>query len=308
LQAKNTPEGAPMLDPRFSGVARFRPRRAEAAPIRANYRLFHAPPALHSMKSTFRIFFILAALGASAASGVAAAQDARKIRIGVEGAYPPFSQIGTDGKLKGFDIDIANALCEQMKAQCTLVQQDFDGMIPSLQAKKIDAVVASMSITEDRQKVVDFSDKYYRTPARFVARRNANLNVSPAGLKGKRIGVQRTTIHDKFATETFKESEIVRYTKQDDVFLDLAAGRLDGALLDWIAASEGFLKTPAGKEFTFAGPVYIDFKYFGVGAGIAVRKGDALKDQLNAAIKAIRANGTYKKIQDKYFDFDVYGT
>ncbi len=256
------------------------------------------------MKKT--LFFALSSLLITAFA--ASAQDARKIKIGVEGGYPPFSMVGTDGKLKGFDIDITYALCEQMKAQCTLVQQEFDGLIPSLQSKKIDAVIASMSITEERQKVVDFSDKYYRTPARFVAKKNSGLVVTAAGLKGKRIGVQRTTTHDRFATDTFKESEIVRYAKQDDVFLDLTAGRLDGAVLDWMAASEGFLKSPSGKDYSFQGPIYIDFKYFGVGAGIAVRKGDtALRNDFNAAIKAIRANGTYKKIQDKYFDFDVYG-
>lgn len=254
----------------------------------------------------FSLLVLSLLLGASLS---AAAEEGRKIRIGVEGAYPPFSQVGTDGKLTGFDIDITNALCVQMKAQCTMVTTDFDGLIPSLQARKIDAAIASMSITEERQKVVDFTDKYYRTPARFVAKKGATLNVSPAGLKGKRIGVQRSTTHDRFATDTFKDSEIVRYAKQDDVYLDLSAGRLDGALLDWIAASEGFLKSPAGKDFAFQGPIFIDFKYFGVGAGIALRKGDtALKNDFNAAIKAIRANGTYKKIQDKYFDFDVYGT
>ena len=257
------------------------------------------------MKKTL-VFTLIAMLTSAFA---ASAQEAKKIKIGVEGAYPPFSMIGTDGKLKGFDIDITNALCEQMKAQCTLVQQEFDGLIPSLQSKKIDAVIASMSITEERQKVVDFSEKYYRTPARFVAKKNSGLAVTAAGLKGKRIGVQRTTTHDRFATDTFKESEIVRYAKQDDVFLDLTAGRLDGALLDWMAASEGFLKSPAGKDYSFQGPIYIDFKYFGVGAGIAIRKGEtALRNDFNAAIKAIRANGTYKKIQDKYFDFDVFGS
>lgn len=254
-----------------------------------------------------RLFLVILSLSAIALSHAAAAQEGRKLRIGVEGAYPPFSQLGTDGKLKGFDIDIANALCEQMKAQCTFVQQDFDGMIPSLQARKIDAVVASMSITEERQRVVDFSDKYYRTPARIVVKKGSALAITPEGLKGKRIGVQRTTIHDRFATDTFKQSEIVRYTKQDDVYLDLAAGRVDAALLDLFAASEGFLKSPAGKDFAFAGPTYADMKYFGAGAGIAVRKGDALRESLNAAIKAIRANGTYKKIQDRYFDFDIYG-
>jgi arginine/ornithine transport system substrate-binding protein len=256
------------------------------------------------MKTMLKLMCIAVAFGVATAGA-----QAKKIRIGVEGAYPPFSQIDTDGKLKGFDIDIANALCAEMKAECVLVQQDFDGMIPGLISRKIDAVIASMSITEERKRSVDFSDKYYQTPARFVAKIDAKLDPSPAGMKGKRIGVQRTTIHDRFATATFKQSEMVRYTKQDDAFLDLSSGRLDAALVDLIAASTGFLKTPQGKGFAFTGPVYDDPKYFGVGAGVAVRKGDnELRTRLNAAIKAIRDNGTYKKIQDKYFDFDVYGS
>ena len=118
--------------------------------------------------------------------------DSKKLRIGVEGAYPPFSQMGADGKLVGFDIDIANAICKEMKADCTLVTQDFDGMIPGLLAKKIDAVIASMSITEERKRSVDFSEKYYQTPGRFVAKADSKLEVTAEGLKGKRIGVQRT--------------------------------------------------------------------------------------------------------------------
>ena len=236
------------------------------------------------------------------------AADPSTLRVGVEGAYPPFSSVGPDGKLKGFDIDIAEALCAEMKAKCTLVQQDFDGMIPSLNARKFDMVVASMSITPERQKVADFSDKYYSTPARFVAKAGSPLDVSAKGLAGKKIGVQRSTIHDRFATDTFKQSKIVRYTKQDEVFLDLVSGRIDGTLLDSVAADVGFLKTAAGKAFGFVGPLFTDPTYFGVGAGIALRKGDtALRDRLNGAIKAIRASGVYKKIQDRYFDFDVYG-
>ena len=241
------------------------------------------------------------------AAGVSA-QDGKKIKIGVEGAYPPFSELGSDGKIKGFDIDIANALCAQIKAQCTLVQQEFDGMIPSLQAKKIDAIIASMSITDERRKLVDFSDKYYHTPARFVAAKNAALSATAAGMKGKRIGVQRTTIYDRFATDTFKESEIVRNTKQDDVFLDLTSGRVDAVLVDQVAASQGFLTSPAAKEFSFFGPVYIEPKYFGYGVGIGLRKADtALRNEFNEAIKTIRGNGVYKKINDKYFSFDIYG-
>ena len=239
----------------------------------------------------------------------AQAQGNTKLRIGVEGAYPPFSEIGTDGKLKGFDIDIAMALCAKMKVDCTLVQAEFDAMIPALRAKKFDAIVASMSITPERKKSVDFSVKYYQTPARFVARAGTKLDISPAGLKGKKIGVQRATTHDRFASATFKASEIVRYSKQDEVFLDLASGRLDGTLLDSVAADVGFLKTPAGKGYAFIGPVYADPAFFGDGAGIAVRKGDdALRKKLDEAIAAIRADGSFKQIQDRYFAFDIYGS
>ena len=239
---------------------------------------------------------------------LAAAQAPAVLKIGVEGAYPPFSEIGTDGKLKGFDIDIANAMCERLKMTCTLVQAEFDAMIPALRAKKFDAIVASMSITPERKKSVDFSDKYYQTPARVIARADSKLEVTPAGLKGKKIGVQRTTIHDRFATTTFKGAQIVRYAKQDEVFLELASGRVDATLMDSVAADVGFLKTPAGKGYAFVGPVYTDPAFFGEGAGIAVRQGDtALRDKLNAALAAMLADGSYKKLAAKYFDFDVYG-
>ncbi len=248
-------------------------------------------------------FFVAAACMAQLAWA-----QSNTLRVGVEGAYPPFSEIGTDGKLKGFDIDIANAVCERLKQSCTLVQAEFDALIPALRAKKFDAIVASMSITPERKKSVDFSDKYYQTPARMVARADAKLDVSAAGLKGKKIGVQRTTIHDRFATTTFKQSEIVRYAKQDEVFLDMASGRVDATLVDAVAADVGFLKTPAGKGYAFIGPVYTDPAFFGEGAGIAVRLGDkALRDKINAALAAMLADGSYKKMAAKYFDFDVYG-
>ena len=239
---------------------------------------------------------------------VAATAEPAKIRIGVEGAYPPFSEVGSDGKLKGFDIDIAMALCAQMKAECTLVAQEWDGIIPALQARKFDAIIASMAITEERLKVVNFTAKYYNTPSRLVAKADARLQASAAGLKGKRIGVQRSTVQDRFVTATFNQSEIVRYAKADEVYLDLAAGRVDVVFSDTLAVDFGFLKTPQGKGFAFFGPSHDDPKFFGSGSGIAVRKADvALQAKFNAAIPAIRANGVYKKINDKYFDHDVYG-
>ncbi|MCD2338916.1 ABC transporter substrate-binding protein [Ideonella azotifigens] len=256
---------------------------------------------------------LTAALGATlgiftSTAALAQAPDWKKVRIGVEGAYPPFSEVGTDGKLKGFDIDMALALCAEMKAECTLVQQEWDGMIPALQAKKFDAIIASMAITEERKKAVAFTNKYYNTPARFVGKGSATTDVSPAGLKGKKIGVQRTTIHDRYVTAFYKDSEIVRYAKQDEVYLDMAAGRIDATLGDSVAEDGGFLKRPIGKGFAFIGPAIEDTKFFGDGSGIAIRKADTtLVDKFNAAIVSLRASGGYKKIQDKYFDFDVFG-
>lgn len=247
-------------------------------------------------------------LALAAGPGHAQAPDWKKIRIGVEGAYPPFSEVGTDGKLKGFDIDIAMALCAEMKAECTLVQQEWDGIIPALQSRKFDAIVASMAITEERLKVVNFTNKYYNTPSRLVGKTGTTLQPTAEGLKGKRIGVQRSTIQDRFVTATFTGSEIVRYAKADEVYLDLAAGRVDVVFSDVLAVDGGFLKKPQGKGFSFFGPAFDDPKFFGTGSGIAVRKADtALQQKFNAAIAAIRANGTYKKLNDKYFDFDVYG-
>lgn len=249
-----------------------------------------------------------AALLLTAPPALAQAPGWAKVRIGVEGAYPPFSSVAPGGKLVGFDIDMAMALCAQMKAQCTLVQQDWDGMIPSLQARKFDAIIASMAITEERLKQVNFTHKYYNTPARLVGKPGSIKGIDAAALKGKKIGVQRSTIHDRYASAIYKDSQIVRYAKQDDLWLDLVSGRVDLVLADSVAADFGFLKKPMGKGFAFVGTPVDDPKYFGTGTGIAVRKADtALMGKFNAAIAAIRANGVYKQIQDKYFSYDVYG-
>ena len=231
-----------------------------------------------------------------------------KIRVGVEGAYPPFSEVTPDGTLKGFDIDIAMALCEEIGAECVLVPQDWDGIIPALLARKYDAIIASMSITEERKKKVAFSEKYYNTPAKFARKKGSGITISKAGLKGKTVGVQRATTHDNFITGEFGDSvEIKRYGTQDEAYLDAIAGRVDLLLADSIAMDDGFLKTDKGKGWEFVGPGYSDPKYFGVGAGIAVRKSDGeLAKLFSLAIKVIRSNGVYHMINGKYFAFDVY--
>ena len=243
------------------------------------------------------------------AASAVSAKDWKKVRIGVEGAYPPFSYVTPGGELAGFDIDIAKALGEAMGAEVTLVPQDWDGIIPALLAKKYDAIIASMSITEERKKKVAFSNKYYQTPAKFVAKKGAVGEFSRDAIKGKKVGVQRATIHDRYLTDNYgKDVEIKRYGTQDEAYLDLTAGRVDMLLADSVALSDGFLKKPEGAGYEFVGPDLTDPKWFGDGAGIAIRKGDTdLVEKFNMAIDKIRSDGTYKKIQDKYFDFNVYG-
>lgn len=262
------------------------------------------------MKRLSRRLAVAVAAAALVVSATAWAKDWTKVRIGTEGAYPPFNYMSPDGKIVGFDVDIAMALCEQMKVECTLVQQDWDGMIPALLAKKFDAIFASMSITDERKQKVEFSNKYYQTPARFVAKKGANLEISKEGLTGKKIGVQRATTHDSFLTDNFGDAvEVVRYASQDEANLDLVSGRIDLILADSVTLSESLLKTDQGKDFEFVGPSYSDPKWFGYGVGVALRKSDTdLRDKFNAAIEAIRADGTWDKIAAKYFDFDVYGS
>jgi len=228
------------------------------------------------------------------------------VRVGVEGNYPPFSKISPDGTLSGFDIDIANALCTEMKVKCTLVQQEWDGMIPALNAKKFDMIVASMTITDERKKAVDFSDPYYDVPSRWVAKKGAFTEATPAALKGKKIIVLRNSPRAKYVQDNYKDSEVLLVAKEPEVYLELAAGRGDIALGSSVVSGEAFLKKPEGKDYVQVGqPITIGA---GGGVGIALRKDETeLKNKVNAALKAIRANGTYKKLADKYFDFDISG-
>ncbi len=233
----------------------------------------------------------------------------KELRIGVEGAYPPFSFVDANGDLQGFDIDIARALCEAMDAECTLVTQDWDGIIPALLARKYNAIVASMSITEERKEKVDFTNKYYQSPARFARKVGSGIEITEEGLKGKSVGVQRATVTDKFVTDKFGDTvEVKRYGTLDEAVIDMTSGRLDLILADSVVLAEGFLDTDKGEGYEFVGPAFTDEEWFGEGIGIAVRKGDdELREHFNKAIEQIRQDGTYEKINSKYFEFDIYG-
>ena len=253
---------------------------------------------------------LLATLAFCAASTLAHADDST-LRIGIEGAYPPFSFKTPEGEISGFDYDIGNALCDEMKIKCQWVVLAFDGMIPSLKVRKVDAILSSMSITPDRLKSVDFTKKYYHTPGKLAMKDDVVINDPLLDLKGKKVGVQRASTYDRFATEQLAPAgvEVVRYSSQSEASLDLASGRLDATLADIVNTDEAFIKTPAGKGFALVGPDINDPSYFGRGAGIALRKGDTANAvRLNAAIDTLRTNGKYQQIMGKYFAYDIYGS
>jgi len=238
----------------------------------------------------------------------ASAQD-KELKVAIDPTYEPFTFKTPDGKPTGFDVDIASAVCEHVKRKCVFVEQVWDSMIPGLQAKKYDVIISSMSITADRLKVVDFTDKYYNTPSKIIIKNDIKFD-SVASLKGKKIGVLKGSTQEKYANGELKKVGVVitPYEAQDQVYLDIKSGRLDGTVADVLEVTGGFLSKPEGKDYKLVGPELFIPKYFGTGAGFAIRKGDkALKAELNGAIKAIRTNGTYKKINDKYFKIDVYG-
>ncbi len=243
------------------------------------------------------------------------AKEWKEIRMATEGAYPPFNEVGPDGAVRGLDVDIGNALCAELKVKCTWVKQEWDGMIPALVARKFDAILASMSITEERKQKVDFTNKYYASPLALIAKSGSPLKPTVESLKGKKVGVQRGTVSDNYATKFWdgKGVTVVRYAKQDEAYLDLGSGRMDAAFADFWEAQGGFLAKPEGKGYAAAGEkVYgktpEERAVVGEGIGIAVRKQDKdLKEQLNKALAAIRANGTYEKIAKKYFQEDIYG-
>ncbi len=249
---------------------------------------------------------LAAAVSALCVTAFAAGKD---LKVAIDATYEPFTYKTPDGKPTGFDVDIASALCEQIKRTCVFVEQPWDGMIPGLLAKKYDVIISSMSITEERLKQVDFSDKYYNTPSRVVLKKDVKY-AGPASIKGKKIGVLKASTQEKYALGELKTKgvEVVSYDAQDQVYLDIKAGRLDGTVADILEVGGGFLSKPGGEAYELKGDELYIPKYFGTGAGVALRKGQGpLKSEISAAIKAIRANGKYKAINDKYFKFDVYG-
>ncbi|MGB0694617.1 MAG: ABC transporter substrate-binding protein [Rhodospirillaceae bacterium] len=245
-----------------------------------------------------KTFLKSVALAASMVLGATSIAQADTIRVATEGAFPPFNFIDDNGNPGGFDVDIAMALCAEMKADCELVTQDWDGIIPALLAKKYDVIIASMSITEERKKSVLFSDPYYNNQFHFVGPKDTEIDTSAAGLDGKTIGAQRATVSAGWIEENLGDAVTVNlYDTTEEAFLDLNSGRVDLVLNDTLPTLD-WLKSDAGAGFALVGDSVIDDDV----VGMAFRLEDTeLAGKFNAALKAIVANGTYGEINEKYF-------
>lgn len=236
---------------------------------------------------------------------------AQEVKIGIAAeAYPPFASPDASGNWVGWEVDIINAVCAAGEMQCVITPVAWDGIIPALTAGQIDAIMASMSITDERKQSIDFSDKYYNTPTVVVGAKGVEMAATAEGLAGKIIGVQASTVHAAYVEKYFAPTaaEIKIYQTQDEANADLAAGRIDATQADSIAL-DAFLATEGGAACCESkGAVADDPAILGLGVGAGVRKGDdALREKINAAIKKIREDGTYDKITANYFASSIYG-
>jgi polar amino acid transport system substrate-binding protein len=251
----------------------------------------------------------LATLLLAAGTVLAAPAFAETVRVGIAAEpYPPFASPDASGAWSGWEIDISKAVCAAAKLDCVITPVAWDGIIPALTSNKIDAIMASMSITDERKQSIDFSERYYNTPTVVVAATGSGLKPTEESLSGKVVGVQVSTVHENYARKHFPGAEIRTYATQDEANQDLVAGRIDATQADKLAL-DAFLATDTGKGCCeIAGEVAPDEAVLGPGVGVGLRKGDdALREKFNAAIKAVRDDGTYASVSKKYFDFDIYG-
>jgi polar amino acid transport system substrate-binding protein len=245
-------------------------------------------------------------LGSAASLVLVAGVSQAEMRIGIDPApYLPFSAESASGNLEGWEIEIAEAICAAMNEDCVWVKTAWDGLIPALTSNKIDAIINSMSITEERMKTIDFSNKYYNTPAVIVAPKESNISADAASVNGMIVGVQVATTHANYVEAHMDSATVKSYQNFDEHNQDLFAGRLDAVVGDSMAM-QPFLTSAEGQCCEIKGDLH-DISVFGPGVGIGLRKGSDLKAKINAAIDQIRTDGTFDKISAPYFNFDIYG-
>ncbi len=244
---------------------------------------------------------VAASCALALAAGTVQAKDWKEIRIAFDVPYEPFEYKDENGELTGFEVELAEAMCAEMEANCEFVIQAWDGMIPGLLARKFDAIMSSMSITPERAERVLFSEPYYNTPGGWFAPESFNTDVTDMeAMKGKVVGVQRGTTMDTFVTDKMGGTvTIKRYTTADDMVLDLEGQRLDVVFVDYPVGEQTVLSKDGFKEV--GEPVKL-----GEGVGVAMRKRDTdLADQVNATLEKLKNDGTYDAIMQKYFNYDI---
>ncbi|MDX1423118.1 MAG: transporter substrate-binding domain-containing protein [Kiloniellales bacterium] len=261
-----------------------------------------------------RLLALVTAAAALAAWGAPVPASAETLRVGTECTYHPFNYRDENGELQGYDIDVAKAVGEHLGAEIEFVCQKWDGMIPSLLANKFDLIVASMSITEERQQKIDFSDPYRVSIGQFIAAKDKGLeffnedgSVNDAGFEGVRVGLQRATTYDNWMQAKAPSAEVVRYDSTEALYLDLKNGRVDAIMTNPMKAYLKFLSQPDGAGFEIVGPQIEEPEYFGIGVGIGVRKGnEELLARINEAIRDITQDGSLEVFAKKHFPFTIH--
>ncbi|WP_223531321.1 transporter substrate-binding domain-containing protein [Pseudomonas sp. GL-R-19] len=255
-----------------------------------------------------KAFLTLSALALCVAAGSALAKEYKELRFGVDPSYAPFESKAADGSLVGFDIDLGNAICAQLKVKCKWVESDFDGMIPGLKANKFDGVISSMTVTPAREKVIDFSNELFSGPTALVFKKGVAIGTDPASLKGKKVGYEQGSIQEAYAKAVLDKAgvETQAYANQDQVYADLISGRLDAGIQDMLQAELGFLKSPPGADFQVSEPV--ESPLLPAKTAVGLTKGNTeLQALLNKGIQTLHDNGTYAAVQQKHFgDLNLY--
>jgi polar amino acid transport system substrate-binding protein len=262
-----------------------------------------------TIRLRLRLWPVLAALACLFPCAVTTgfAEEGRKVRIAVEGAFPPFNFVDTNQELQGFDVDIAKALCNAGKLRCEFVIQEWTGMIPNLVKKRYDAIISSMSMSAERRGRVAFSNRYYNSPSILVTRRDITLESADLkGLADLKLGVTASTTQEEYAKHELPGIETIVFDASPKLYQGLADGAVDVILEDKLAIYDWLANTRAGACCAFAGEDIVSDEFFGEGAGIAVRlDDDDLRQTFNKALETITANGTYDEINAKYFPFSI---
>lgn len=237
----------------------------------------------------------------------------KPLRIGTECTYQPFTYRDAEGNIKGFDVDIAQEVANRIGRTAEFICNPFASSIPALQARKFDVLFTALSVTDERLKTVNFTVPYRSSTARFVGPSSlkiqlfdANGKPNPTALKGKVVGLQRSSTYDRYVKENFPGVEVRRYDTVNNMILDLKAERVDLVIGGPVNLWSTLLENDTNKDYQFIGPEIDKPDYFGIGIAAALRKNDTeLLDQINAALNSMYQDGTFKAINQKYWSFTV---